>query len=59
MKVYFTEYKVSTITCNANIGENIDIDLSILYENITPSLDNNDIIWIQNLRDNSPILHIY
>ena len=45
MKVYFTEYKVSTITCNANIGENIDIDLSILYENITPSLDNNDIIW--------------
>jgi hypothetical protein len=53
MKVYFTEYKVSTITCNANIGENIDIDLSILYENITPSLDNNDIIWIQNLRDNS------
>ena len=53
MKVYFTPYKVSTITCNANIGEDINIDLSILYEYITPSTDENDIIWIQNLRDNS------
>ena len=53
MKVYFTEYKVSTITCNANIGNNIDIDLSILYEHITPNEENNNIIWIQNLRDNS------
>ena len=53
MKVYFTPYKVSTITCNANIGEDINIDLSILYEYITPSTNENDIIWIQNLRDNS------
>lgn len=53
MKVYFTDYKVSTITCNANIGNDIDIDLSILYENITPNEDNYNIIWIQNLRDNS------
>ena len=53
MKVYFTDYKVSTITCNANIGNDIDIDLSILYEHITPSEENNNIIWIQNLRDNS------
>lgn len=53
MKVYFTNYKVSTITCNANIGNDIDIDLSILYEHITPSEENNNIIWIQNLRDNS------
>ena len=53
MKVYFTDYKVSTITCNANIGSNIDINLSILYEHITTSEENNNIIWIQNLRDNS------
>jgi hypothetical protein len=53
MKVYFTDYKVSTITCNANIGNDIDIDLSILYDHITPNEDNNNIIWIQNLRDNS------
>lgn len=53
MKVYFTDYKVSTITCNANIGNDIDIDLSILYDNITPNQNNNNIIWIQNLRDNS------
>ena len=43
MKVYFTDYKVSTITCNANIGNDIDIDLSILYEHITPSEENNNI----------------
>jgi TATA-box binding protein (TBP) (component of TFIID and TFIIIB) len=53
MNVYFTDYTVSTITCNANIGNNIDIDLSILYEHITPNEENNNIIWIQNLRDNS------
>ena len=52
MKVYFTEYKVSTITCNANIGNDIDIDLSLLYEYITPNEENNNIIWIQNLKDN-------
>ena len=50
-KVYFTDYKVSTITCNANIGENIFIDLSILYDNITPIFENNNIIWIQNSSD--------
>ena len=53
MKVYFTDYKVSTITCNANIGTNIDIDLSILYDYIVPNEYNNNIIWIQNLKDNN------
>jgi len=51
--VYFTPYKVSTITCNANIGENVFINLSILYENISPVLENNNIIWIQNSSDES------
>tara|TARA_Y100000389_G_scaffold131621_1_gene129027 strand:+ start:1102 stop:1974 length:873 start_codon:yes stop_codon:yes gene_type:complete len=47
-KIYFTPYKVSTITCNANIGTDIFIDLSILYDNIIPLSENNNIIWIQN-----------
>ena len=49
--VYFTPYKVSTITCNANIGENLFINLSVLYNNINPILENNNIIWIQNSSD--------
>ena len=47
-EIFFTPYKVSTITCNANIGENLFIDLSVLYYNITPLLEDNNIIWIQN-----------
>ena len=46
-EIYFTPYKVSTITCNANIGENLFINLSVLYNNITPLLEDNNIIWIQ------------
>tara|TARA_B100001540_G_scaffold313969_1_gene337908 strand:+ start:1003 stop:1869 length:867 start_codon:yes stop_codon:yes gene_type:complete len=51
-EVYFSNYKVSTITCNANIGVDISIDLSILYDNIHPIDEDNNIIWIQNLKDN-------
>ena len=51
--VFFTPYKVSTITCNSNIGINIDINLSILFDNITPIDDINNIIWIQNLKNNN------
>ena len=50
--VFFTPYKVSTITCNSNIGINIDINLSILFNNITPIDNINNIIWIQNLKNN-------
>jgi len=51
--VYFTPYKVSTITCNANIGVDISINLSILYDKIEPKNKNNEIVWIQNLKDNN------
>jgi len=51
-EVYFSNYKVSTITCNANIGIDISIDLSILYDNIHPIDEDDNIIWIQNLKDN-------
>ena len=50
--VYFSNYKVSTITCNANIGIDISIDLSILFDNINPIDEDDNIIWIQNLKDN-------
>lgn len=51
--IYFTPYKVSTITCNANIGEQLSIDLSILYDNIEPKDECNNIMWIQNLKDSN------
>jgi TATA-box binding protein (TBP) (component of TFIID and TFIIIB) len=31
MNIYFTDYKVSTITCNVDLG--VNIDLNILYDN--------------------------
>ena len=42
-EIYFTQYKVSTITCNVDIG--VNINLVVLYEkfNIT---DNSNFIWI-------------
>ena len=58
-EIYFTPYKVSTITCNANIGENLSIDLSILYDNIEPKDEYNSIIWIQNLKDNNEFVKGY
>ncbi len=39
--IYFTEYKVSTITCNADLG--ITLNLDVLYENFTIS---DKFIWI-------------
>jgi len=39
--IYFTEYKVSTITCNADLGINLNLD--ILYENFEL---NEQFIWI-------------
>lgn len=50
--IYFTPYKVSTITCNAYLGKEISINLSLLYEKINPLEKDNEIIWIQNLKDN-------
>lgn len=51
-EIYFTPYKVSTITCNAYLGKEISINLSLLYEKINPKDEDGEIIWIQNLKDN-------
>jgi len=61
-EVYFTPYRVSTITCNANIcgtQNKINLDLSLLYEHITISEDHG-FIWIQYLKeDNDNFRGIY
>lgn len=51
--IYFTPYRVSTITCNADIGENID--LSVIFNNIdiNEKLEENNFIWIQYLKDDN------
>jgi TATA-box binding protein (TBP) (component of TFIID and TFIIIB) len=43
MEVYFTPYKVSTITCNVDLG--VNIDLIILYNNFTIN-EKSNFIWI-------------
>lgn len=52
VEVYCTPYRVSTITCNADIGDNINIDLSILFDNIDIKQDDKSFIWIQYLKEN-------
>ena len=49
--VIFSPYRVSTITCNANIGENVNIDLKLLFKNIRISNEENNFIWIQFLKE--------
>ena len=43
MEIYFTPYKVSTITCNVDLG--INIDLITLYNNFNIE-DKSNFIWI-------------
>ena len=51
MSVYFSNYRVSTITCNADIGNNINMDLSILFDNINIKENDQSFIWIQYLKE--------
>lgn len=51
--IYFTPYRVSTITCNADIGPNINLDLSILFSNIEIGESDNSFVWIQYLKDDA------
>lgn len=50
--IYFTPFRVSTITCNADIGNDINLDLGILFKNI--NIEENevgDFIWIQHMKE--------
>jgi len=54
-EIYFSPYRISTITCNANIGGNdININLGILFDNMiisdTPDVDNT-FVWAQFLKE--------
>jgi len=51
--LFFSPYRVSTITCNANICDNINIDLRTLFKNIQIDNDNDNFIWIQYLKENN------
>jgi len=52
--IYFSKYRISTITCNANIGSSVNINLGILFDNIivseTPDIDNS-LVWAQFMKD--------
>jgi TATA-box binding protein (TBP) (component of TFIID and TFIIIB) len=51
VQIYCSEYRVSTITCNADIGNNVNIDLLTLFDYINIKEDNNSFIWIQYLKE--------
>lgn len=57
--IYFSPYRVSTITCNANIGYDINIDLGILFDNVD-IIDNTDenmygIVWAQFMKEGADV----
>lgn len=58
-EIYFSPYRISTITCNANIGNSINIDLNLLFDNICIKdvcFDNREgIIWIQFMKDGEDV----
>lgn len=51
--IHFTPYRVSTITCNADIGPNINLDLALLFQHFTINQDDQSFIWIQYLKDDT------
>lgn len=51
VQVYCSDYRVSTITCNADIGKCINLNLSILFDNINIIDDIDSFIWIQYLKE--------
>ena len=57
--IYFSSYRISTITCNANIGINLNIDLNLLFNNIAVKEECFDskegIVWIQYMKDGEDI----
>uniref|UniRef100_A0A6C0J268 TATA-box binding protein n=1 Tax=viral metagenome TaxID=1070528 RepID=A0A6C0J268_9ZZZZ len=51
-KIYFTPYRISTITCNADIGNDINLNLNILFNHLDVTEDTK-IIWAQFLKDDN------
>ena len=58
--IYFSPYRISTITCNANIGNNININLGILFDNIKVIeniIESGDkgIVWVQFMKNGTDV----
>ena len=53
-EIYFSPYRISTITCNADIGKNINLNLYVLFDNMKID-DDNGIIWAQFLKDDQDV----
>ncbi len=50
--IYFTPFRVSTITCNASLGNDINLDLDILFQHIDiDTYHYPSFIWIQHLKE--------
>lgn len=49
--IYFTPYRVSTITCNANIGDNINLNLKKVFQHLNIEDKRNSFVWIQYLKE--------
>lgn len=57
-KIYFSPYRTSTITCNADIGNNINLNLGILFDNLRVIENDSDdigIVWGQFLKEEQDI----
>ena len=58
-EIHFSSYRTSTITCNANIGSGININLDILFDNINIKEecfdDKEGIVWIQYVTDGEDV----
>jgi len=58
--IFFSPYRISTITCNANIGNNININLGILFdnmkviENVAEGIDKG-IVWMQFMKNGTDV----
>lgn len=51
-KIYFSPFRVSTITCNANLASGINFNLDILFKYIDINIDENEsFMWIQYLKE--------
>ena len=52
--IYFSPYRVSTITCNANIGKDINLNLKMLFDNILiVNKENSEegVVWVQYMKE--------
>jgi TATA-box binding protein (TBP) (component of TFIID and TFIIIB) len=55
-EIYFSPYRISTITCNADIGCNVNLDLGVLYDNMNiVELNEEGIVWMQFLKDDNDV----